>query len=124
VNEKYIVISRTKFIHKETGEEYNYDEYLKLTEFDATGMTPEEESKEFTRRYEQYKTVFDNEQTIYDINTLEEIGKIKLPDGLAITYFKGDYLIGINDDSGMFAMIDFSKLGTDEFQWIKSTKIN
>ena len=123
-NDKYIVISRTKFIHKETGEEYTYDEYLRFMEFDATGMTPEEEAREFTRRDEQYKVVFDREQTIYDINTLEEIGKVLIPSGLAITYFKGDYLIGIDDDSGLFAMIDFTKLGTDEFKWVTSSNVN
>ena len=123
-HENYIIIFRTKFIHKETGQEYTYDEFRKLVEFDATGMTPEEESREYTRLCDQYQTVYDKEHTICDMNTLEELGKIEIPDGLNTIYFDGDTLIVFDGNFGTFQTIDFSKLGTNEFQWVTAEKIN
>ena len=123
-NENYICISRTQFFRKESGQEISPDEYFAAFEFDTSGMTQEEQDQEWERIYLQYTVVYDKEVTIYDMNTLEELGKIEIPDGLNTIYFDGDTLIVFDGNFGEFRMIDFSKLGTDEFQWVTSSKVN
>ena len=123
-NENYICISRSKFFRKETGQEVTYEDYLEATTFDTTGMTQEEIFLELDKRHVKFDIVYDKENTIYDVETLEELGKITVPSGMNVVYFEGDRFVVFEATFGTFQTIDFSKLGTNEFQWVTSSKVN
>ena len=84
-------------------------------------MTQEKIFQELDKRHVKFDIVYDKENTIYDVETLEELGKITVPSGMNVVYFEGDRFVVFE---ATFRTIDFSKLGTDEFQWVTSSKVN
>ena len=87
-------------------------------------MTQEEIFQELDKRHVKFDIVHAKENTIYDVETLEELGKITVPSGMNVVYFEGDRFVVLEATFGTFRTIDFSKLGTDEFRRVTSSKVN